>query len=295
MKKFGGNAPASSKEVIDKMKETSLKRYGVDNYTKTDNYKQKYKQTCLEKYGVESVFQTEKQRQKSAEIQLEKAWNTIQSWRDFIIPMFSKEEYLGAKDDIEYEWKCVKCGNVFKQRIYTTHFNKDFDCLPRCLNCYPFGCNTSQKELELLDFVHQYFPNAGKDRKLISPLELDIVIPELKLAIEFNGVFYHALNCSKGVQPGYHLNKTLACNEKGYRLIHIWEDEWNSNEDEIKTKLEKIFKGEENLVFEDDEIILDRSLFNNIEIPDYILKEEVLQKSILRDRIGGGRLWRANI
>jgi hypothetical protein len=40
--------------------------------------------------------------------------------------------------------------------------------------------------LELLEFIKEYFPNAKKDRKIIKPKELDILIPELKLGIEFN-------------------------------------------------------------------------------------------------------------
>lgn len=46
---------------------------------------------------------------------------------------------------------------------------------------------TSKKEQELIEFCHQFFNNLIiKDRQLIKPYELDIVIPELHLAIEFN-------------------------------------------------------------------------------------------------------------
>ena len=112
-----------------------------------------------------------------------------------------------------------------------------------------------------------------------------------KLAIEFNGSFWHStksfLYKHEKIDSyfGYHLNKTLKCNEKGYRLIHIWEDEWRNNSEEIKMKLEKILKDEENLFFDEDIITLDRSWFNNIEIPNYILKEEISPELVLRDRL----------
>ena len=57
------------------------------------------------------------------------------------------------------------------------------------------------------------------------------------------------------------------CNQKGYRLIHIWEDEWDLNKDNIKNKLIQIFNNAENLNFNEEKIILDRSWYNNIEIP----------------------------
>lgn len=37
----------------DKASNTMLKKYGVDNFSKTEEFKSKYKETCLEKYGEE--------------------------------------------------------------------------------------------------------------------------------------------------------------------------------------------------------------------------------------------------
>ena len=54
--------------------------------------------------------------------------------------------------------------------------------------------------------------------------QLDFYIPDKKLAIEFNGNYYHSVNAGK--DPNYHLNKTQLCQEKGIRLIHIFEYEW---------------------------------------------------------------------
>lgn len=39
--------------------------------------------------------------------------------------------------------------------------------------------------------------------------------------------------------------KTELCEAQNYRLIHIWEDEWNNNKDEIKLKLKSIFENKE--------------------------------------------------
>ena len=53
---------------------------------------------------------------------------------------------------------------------------------------------TSKKEQELVEFCRQFFNNLLiKDRMLIKPYELDIVIPDLNLAIEFNGIYYHSI------------------------------------------------------------------------------------------------------
>lgn len=54
-------------------------------------------------------------------------------------------------------------------------------------------------------------------------LELDIYIPSHNLAIECNGLYYHYYPVK---DKDYHYNKSRLCEEKGIRLIHIWENEW---------------------------------------------------------------------
>lgn len=67
------------------------------------------------------------------------------------------------------------------------------------------------------------------DRSLIKPLEIDIVIPEKKIAIEYNGLRWHSDEFGK--DKDYHANKTKMCNDAGFRLVHIWENEWNENKE----------------------------------------------------------------
>lgn len=59
-------------------------------------------------------------------------------------------------------------------------------------------------------------------------LELDIYIPEKKIAVEFNGVLYHSDKYEKqaGEAKIKHLRKTTLCAEQGIKLIHVYEDEW---------------------------------------------------------------------
>lgn len=68
-------------------------------------------------------------------------------------------------------------------------------------------------------------------RSVISPLELDIYIPEKRVAIEFNGNYWHS---NKYLESDYHRDKTMLCTQKGIRLIHIFEYEWTNS---IKRKI----------------------------------------------------------
>jgi hypothetical protein len=83
--------------------------------------------------------------------------------------------------------------------------------------------------------IYSMFDNAElHTRKVISPQELDIYIPENKLAIEYNGSYWHSELNDK--PKNYHQDKTIACAKKGIRLIHIFEHEWVKEENKNKIK-----------------------------------------------------------
>jgi hypothetical protein len=76
------------------------------------------------------------------------------------------------------------------------------------------------------------------NKRIISPLELDVYIPEKKLAIEFDGLYWHSEESGKDKK--YHLNKTELCEKQGIQLIHIFEDEWLMKHDIIKSRLKNL-------------------------------------------------------
>lgn len=62
----------------------------------------------------------------------------------------------------------------------------------------------------------------GSDREVISPKELDIYIPSKKVAIEYNGLYWHS---EKFRHKDSHKEKYELCLEKGIQLIQIWGDD----------------------------------------------------------------------
>ena len=91
----------------------------------------------------------------------------------------------------------------------------------------------SKYEDEIIEFIKEFYNETiiTNDRKLIAPYELDIYIPKLNIAIEFNGNYWHS---DVVVDKNYHQQKTLLCRDKGIRLIHIFEYEWKNNNELIK-------------------------------------------------------------
>ena len=94
----------------------------------------------------------------------------------------------------------------------------------------------SKAELDIREYIQQLNPELDikiKNRDIINNRELDIYIPEKKLAIEFNGTYWHS---DKYKDKYYHRDKTLACKNNGVRLLHIFEYEWINPKQQIKIK-----------------------------------------------------------
>lgn len=65
--------------------------------------------------------------------------------------------------------------------------------------------------------------------------EIDCYIPEKKIGIEFNGVYYHSINGTNKKPRSYHINKnTFAMSQYGIELIQVWEDQWKNQNEIIK-------------------------------------------------------------
>ena len=109
---------------------------------------------------------------------------------------------------------------------------------------------SSRYENEIVEYIklidkHNY-KILTNTRSVIEPYELDIYIPEKKLAIEFNGDYWHS---AVKRDKYYHQQKTLACNKKDIRLIHIFEHEWldKDKQNKIKNILYDIICGTKNI------------------------------------------------
>lgn len=85
------------------------------------------------------------------------------------------------------------------------------------------------------------------NRKLFGT-EIDIISHVDKTCFEFDGNLYHSENYGKK-KRFFHLNKTESCEKLGYRLIHIFEDEWNLKNDIVKSKIKYMFGLNNNKIY----------------------------------------------
>lgn len=107
-----------------------------------------------------------------------------------------------------------------------------------CRVCTP-STQVSKAENSIVDFIKSCYSGwvETSDRTILEGKELDIVLPDLGIAIEYNGMYWHTEE-KRGMF--YHLNKTKSVEAFGYRLIHIYETEWLKNPSIVKSRLRSI-------------------------------------------------------
>lgn len=92
--------------------------------------------------------------------------------------------------------------------------------------------NSSSAERELVEFLqgHNLVRN---DRTILDGKELDIYLPDNKLAIEYNGIVWHSFgktfpNNAMIEDKSMHLRKTVECERQSIHLLHIFSNEWEN-------------------------------------------------------------------
>lgn len=102
-------------------------------------------------------------------------------------------------------------------------------------------CNHTRSKAEhaIATMLAAHTPVVQRDRTLLKPKELDVYLPEKKLAVEYCGMYWHA-HWTQEVERKEHLahaQKYAACQALGVRLLTVFESEWNERGPAIRRLL----------------------------------------------------------
>lgn len=237
MIRYGAKTNLQTEDTKQQIRETCQARYGVDNYSKSEGFKNKFKEVCLQRYGVDNPSKLSWVRDKidqshfdrygrkrssqvhidPATIDLKNDAGEMKKWFfDLKMPVTAIAEILG----VNHSQLCV-------------HFKKNLGIdVSRHVISYP--------EQQLQAFIRALEPQMiANDRQLIGPKELDIVIPEKKIAIEYHGLAWHSELRGRKSRT-YHLEKLQQCQRLGFRLIQIFSNEWLTQRELVTARLTAI-------------------------------------------------------
>ena len=121
--------------------------------------------------------------------------------------------------------KCDRCGLVFKRYrdSINYYYNNNLHFCPKC--DYKNLTFRSNGERELGSEIQKFYDGDIRFNKHIATFEADIIIPDKKLAIDYNGVYYHS---ELFKTSNAHKEKKHAIEEAGYSFIQVWEDDWHN-------------------------------------------------------------------
>lgn len=116
----------------------------------------------------------------------------------------------------------------------------------------PKKLQTSSAEREISRYIEGLgFSVENGNRSILGGREIDILVESKKLCIEYNGLKYHCETIEDSAQvkdSNYHISKTLIANEKGYKLIQIYDDEYNKYKDLVLNKIKRLLGVKDDLI-----------------------------------------------
>ena len=146
----------------------------------------------------------------------------------------------GLKVHDKVKTKCPMCGEYEEHLMRNVYVFSRHEVIALLCNKCSCSYTSSKCEQEVADFISTFYNGEciRNTRDVISPFELDIYYPEKRIAIEFNGDYWHNEEHHK---RNYHYNKYIMCRNKGITLVSIFGSEWNNNRDNICNYIKDLF------------------------------------------------------
>ena len=245
---------AKLESTKENRKKTCLEKFGTEQYMQSADFKKKSVATSIEKYNVANPGGSAESIRKIKQTKLERHgdenWNntkkketeTIEKFR----PLCPGVTFLSYTNK-QFSCRCNKCGKEFTI-CYQTLCNRLYDYkTPICLHCHPLVQYDSAREQEFTDYIKMIYSGEiiENDRSVLKGKVLDIYMPGLNLAFEFDGLYWHS---ELHKTNNYHVDKTDECIKAGIRLIHVFEDEWQYKRDIVKSRIKGLL-GQNNRIF----------------------------------------------
>lgn len=195
-----------SEEIRETLRKRNIEKYGVENPALLDLTKEKARKTIHEKYGT---------------------WVPRLHLSKAVIDKLSDIEYIVKENVTKSPLQIARELGVSDATIYKIFERRGIE--------YIKHVNSSIWEAEVITYIHSISIHrvVENDRTILDRLELDAYLPELNVAFECNGSYWHSEN--NGKDKTYHIKKTNMCAEKGIRLIHLWEHEWKNKQSIVKS------------------------------------------------------------
>lgn len=231
--RYGAKSNLSTEQNKRKQRDTVRARYGVDNFAQSTAFKEKYQQTCISRYGVTNASKLETVQEKIDSTHQQRYNRKRRS------QVHLDQTIIDTKNDkqLMHHWyhELKMPVTEIAQRLGVNHSQL----------CHHFknnlGIDVIRHQVSSIERqVQEYLTELGityevSNRTLIGPKELDIYVPDAKIAFELHGLAWHCER--RGKSKTYHLDKLAACTKQGIRLVQITDHEWLTQQPIVKSRI----------------------------------------------------------
>jgi len=227
IKKYGVDHTSKLESVKNKQMETNISKYGFKSPTQNKTVNDKQRKSMLDRHGVEYTG--------NSEILMNKVFLSRSVKYKSMIDNNYPDLNISIIEEGTFNIKCDKCNGSYEIKNELLRLRYFRYKVEPCLICNPLQSYKLGSENEISKFVESLGLDLIKnDRLILDGKEIDILIKDKNVAIEFNGLYWHS---ELYKDKNYHIDKKLNSIKKGINLIHIWEDDWLYKEDIVKSRL----------------------------------------------------------
>ena len=216
-----------SPSVINEKEERYQQLHGVTNPRKNPTIKARIRQTLKERYNTDNYLKIiDKKKLNQLLFQRDNPSQrhiTIESLTHLNDPQWLYDQHIVLQrtvTDIAQELG-VFCSTVcYKIAQHNIEIQQH---------------NTSQPQRDIIKMIQGLCPSEQiliNDRSVIEPYELDILLPNKHVAIEYCGLYWHC-DAHNRITKDYHYKKFAMCEKKGIQLLTVFEDEWLFNREKV--------------------------------------------------------------
>lgn len=262
LKNFGVKYPSQNKEVYEKQKMIFKEKYGVDNPCKNKKISNKIKETWsnIDKNTKEKIIESRARTfllnkgYLAEEIDNSEYTYSELKQNEFRIDNYSNRvryalnqgfEIVTTLEDfhtihkpqagITIKYRHIECGKEFEQ--YNNYGFMSDNSFINCPYC-PLPYEGSREQSEVYNFLKTIYskPILQNDRSCLHNSEIDLLLPDINLGIEYNGTIWHTETFAHK-NKHYHIDKWKQAKEKGIDLLFIYDFEWKEKKEIVKSIL----------------------------------------------------------
>jgi hypothetical protein len=248
LEKYGSIHPQQVSEIRQRTLDTNLERYGYLYPSQSSKVKARMRETNLSRYGAAAWWSSEEGKTALAQIHLDKRGVINPAQDPAVIDKMRKTtmdrygvthvNYIGRDTETTsiltdpVKFRAAVSGLTVPAAATALGVNEStIYRISRDLGCRDLmDLSHNSYEKKITDLIDQIGVDYIKhDRKLIAPNELDIYIPDHRIAIEVGSIYWHGERF--GRRSDYHQKKWKACSSIGVNLFQWFDsdltDHWH--------------------------------------------------------------------